>query len=134
MTPTQKALVKQLALVGPLPHEIITERDLMPRRVVQLAADWARIAQDELLMPCRLPDVLARRWLVIFALRCRFMYLTSLGVTGNASKANCYSFSGIGRLLFMDHTSIMHATKNTLNTMRNHTAVLYEFYKQLEQK
>jgi len=125
MTRTQRALIKRLDGVGLPPLELITIKSLPPKDVIRSAANWAGITIDDLLSKRLLSDVVARRWLVVYSLRCRYMWLSGLGYS---DWLNCYSLSALSRSLNMHHTSIMHATASIIDVMKMHRPELYDFY------
>jgi chromosomal replication initiation ATPase DnaA len=125
MTRTQKALIRRLDSIGLFPIEVIKIKALPQRAVIKLAADWAGITIDDLLSKSRLSDVAACRWLVIYALRCRYRWLSSLGYS---DWCNYYSLSALSRSLDMHHTTIMYAMKSTIDVMQTHRPELYDFY------
>ena len=125
MTRTQKALIRRLDSIGLFPIEVIKIKTLPQRAVIKLAADWAGITIYDLLSKSRLSDVAARRWLVIYALRCRYRWLSSLGYS---DWSNYYSLSALSRSLDMHHTTIMYAMMSTIDVMQTHRPELYDFY------
>jgi chromosomal replication initiation ATPase DnaA len=125
MKRTQKALIRRLDNIGSFPIEVITIKYLPKKTVIKLAADWAGITIDDLFSKSRLSDVAACRWLVIYALRCRYRWISSLGYS---DWCNNYSLSALSRSLKMHHTTIMHAMTSTIDVIQIYRPELYDFY------
>jgi hypothetical protein len=127
MTPAQKALITRLDSIGPFPTDLIHEKNLTTSCALDLACKWAGITNADLYTYSRNCDIIAQRWLVVFALRVRHL---ALNKTYNRGK---YSIANIARLLEFHHATLLHGVRLLLEVMKIHAPNLYEFYKELEQ-